>query len=68
MSDDTVNIFCAQLKTSEECTKNFPADMWATIDGGIKGMDAEALKQRTGKFKSMFLQALDMISSYNLKQ
>ncbi|XP_017461409.1 PREDICTED: uncharacterized protein LOC108354747, partial [Rhagoletis zephyria] len=47
VSDDTVNIFCAQLKTSEQCSKNFPADMWKQIDEPVKGMDAEALKQRT---------------------
>lgn len=62
-----MNIFCAQLKTPEECAQNFPADLWAAFNGPVEAMSAEALREKSGKFKSMFLTILDMISQYKLK-
>lgn len=66
VSGEAVDLFCADLKTADMCIKNFPSDIWMKIDGPVAAMDPTALKDRSGKFKSMVITLLDMLSQYSL--
>ena len=64
--EDHNNEFCAQLNTPEECAQNFPKDLWAQINGPVAAMSEDELRQKTGKFESVFFTVLDMATQYKL--
>lgn len=65
VSNDSIDAFCSNFKTKEECDKNFPAEHWKTIMAAVEGMDAATLRTRP-RFKSAFFAIIDQFGGHKI--